>query len=397
MAQRWQSHGAKVTAITAMPNRRIPGRGEGGIDPRYRGKWFLEENWDGIRTLRSWLYTGDGRGLKTKLINNFTFMVTGFAHALAKRDDYDVIIASSPPFLPHVSGAALARLRSTPLVLEIRDLWPDYLVAFGMLENRAARRALFSLERWLLAQAARVVVVTNSFRDRVVAKGVARERIEVIPNGVALDHYFKSREAAPRPELTRTNDELVVGYLGTFGKGQGLQFVVRAAAQLAECKPQIRFVLVGDGPERQVVADEISRTGARNVTVLPPIARDQTRAFYNACDVCLVPLAPIPIFNETVPSKIFEVMACERPLVACVSGEGGAIVEQSRGGIRTDPGDANALAAAILAIRDMPASEREAMGRRARQYVAAHYDRVALADRYLEILKSVSAREPARL
>jgi glycosyltransferase involved in cell wall biosynthesis len=399
MSHRWQQLGARVTAITAMPNRRIPGRGEGGIDPRYKGKLFMEEDWEGIRTLRSWLYTGDGRGLKTKLVNNVSFMITGFLHALSRRDRYDVIIASSPPFLPHVSGAALSRLRKTPLVLEIRDLWPDYLVAFGMLENATARGALFGLERWLLAQADHVVVVTNSFRERVVGKGVARERIDVIPNGVGLDLYYSSHEAPPIPELVRSRGEFIVGYLGTFGKGQGLETVVRAAALLANVEPPIRFVLVGDGPEMQKVAAEIARTGARNITIRPPIMRTETRAFYNACDVCLVPLAPIAIFNETVPSKIFEVMACERPLVACVTGEAGTVVEESKGGIRTDPGDERALSEAILSIRAMPEEERREMGRRARAYVAANYDRVALADRYLKILGTVAARpeQPSRV
>jgi glycosyltransferase involved in cell wall biosynthesis len=354
----------------------------------------MEENWEGIRTLRSWLYAGDGRGLKTKLINNLTFMVSGLIHALARGDRYDVIIASSPPFLPHVSGVALGRLRGIPLVLEIRDLWPDYLVAFGMLENSTARGALFGLERWLLAQAEHVVLVTNSFRERVIGKGVARERTDVIPNGVGLDHYYRSDEPPPLKEMVKAPGEFLVGYLGTFGKGQGLETVVRAASLLASHDPRIRFILAGDGPERDRVADAVKVSRATNVLLHPPILRSQTRAFYNACDACLVPLAPIAIFNETVPSKIFEVMACERPLIASVSGEAGEVVERSRGGLRTNPGDEHALAGAILKVRATPEVEQLEMGRRARAYVAANYDRVALADRYLDILKTVAARSP---
>jgi glycosyltransferase involved in cell wall biosynthesis len=103
-------------------------------------------------------------------------------------------------------------------------------------------------------------------------------------------------------------------------------------------------------------------------------------------------LAPVPIFSETIPSKIFEIMACERPLIASVAGEGAAIVERSGGGLRTDPGDAEGLANAILSVRAMSAGDREAMGQRARRFVAAHYDRVALADKYFEILKMVAER-----
>ncbi|MDQ3082436.1 MAG: glycosyltransferase family 4 protein, partial [Gemmatimonadota bacterium] len=385
---------ARVTVVTAMPNRRIPGRGEGEIDPRYRGKLFLEEDWQGIRTLRSWLYTGDGRGFVTKMVNNATFMMTGMLHALAKREKFDVIIASSPPFLPHVSGAMLSRLRNVPLVLEIRDLWPDYMVAFGMLSNERSRRALFGLERWLLAQADRTVVVTDSFKTRIIDKGVPAGLIDVIPNGVKLDDYFRCDE--PAPIATMSNDgDFIVGYLGTFGRGQGLASVVRTAAELEKTYPEIKFILAGDGPDKPAVEAEIAASGARNVILHPPILRDQTRAFYNACDVCLVPLAPIAIFNETVPSKLFEVMACERPLVASVSGEGAKIVNESGGGIVSPPGDAAGLAAAILQVRHMSAPEREAMGARARRYVAENYNRTTLADQYFEILTRL-ASQPRR-
>src|SRR5690349_8720674 len=116
MAKRWQSQGARVTVITAMPNRRIPGRGEGGIDARYRRKLFLVEDWEGIRTLRSWLFTGSGRGTLTKIVNNASFMATSFVNSLAHREKFDVLIGSSPPFLPLVSATLLARLQRTPLV-----------------------------------------------------------------------------------------------------------------------------------------------------------------------------------------------------------------------------------------------------------------------------------------
>lgn len=394
MSHRWQALGARVTVVTAMPNRRIPGRGEGEIDPRYRGKLFLEEDWHGIRTLRSWLYTGDGRGFATKMVNNATFMMTGMLHALAKREKFDVIIASSPPFLPHVSGAMLSRARNVPLVLEIRDLWPDYMVAFGMLSNQRSRRALFGLERWLLAQADRTVVVTDSFKERVINKGVPAGLVDVIPNGVELDDYFRSDEPAPIAGMSNDAD-FVVGYLGTFGRGQGLASVVRTAAELEKTHPEIKFILAGDGPDKPAVEAEIAASGARNVILHTPILREQTRAFYNACDVCLVPLAPIPIFNETVPSKLFEVMACERPLVASVSGEGAKIVNESGGGVVSAPGDAAGLAAAILQVRHMSAPEREAMGARARRYVAENYNRRILADKYFEILLQL-ASQPRR-
>ena len=393
MAKYWQAGGARVTVITAMPNRRLPERGEGGIDRGYRGKFFMIEEWEGIRVLRSWLFTGNGRGTATKLVNNASFMMTSLLHTLARRESFDVLIGSSPPFLPLVSATMLARMKHIPLVLELRDLWPDYLVQLDMVKNKGAQNALFGLEKWLLHQAARTVVVTESFRRRVVEKGVDPSDVDVVPNGVDLDEYYAATEPPPLPAVKKRAQEFLVGYLGTFGKGQALETVVRAAQLTSKTDPAIRFVLVGDGPQKPSIVREIRRSGLDNISVHPPILRRYTRAFYNACDVCVVPLAPVPIFSETVPSKMFEIMACQRPVVAAVHGEAGVLLERSGAGIRTDPGNEQALVQALLQVRAMSDAERAHMGRRGREYVAANYDRRLIAERYLAILSRVARRK----
>jgi glycosyltransferase involved in cell wall biosynthesis len=383
MALHWRDAGARVTVITGMPNRP-----EGRIHAAYRGKLTVSEDWEGIRVLRSWLYASPRHGFARTVLNNASFMATAAAHALVRAADLDVLIASSPPFFPHVSGAAVAAVRRVPLVLEVRDLWPDYLVGLGVARGRTAD-ALFAVERRLLRRAAHVVVVTDSFRTRVIEKGVAPERVSVIPNGVDTTRYYPAAEPPPLPTLRRAAGEFIVGYLGNFGAGQGLGQVLDAAVHLAG-QPGLRFVMAGDGPEREKVHARAGQLGLGNVAIHPPLPKEETRAFYNACDVCLVPLAPVDIFQETIPSKIFEVMACERPVLASLGGEGARVVEQSGGGLVTAPGDGAALAQAILHLRGTPEEARAQMGRDGREYVSAHYAREALAAEYLEILARVA-------
>jgi glycosyltransferase involved in cell wall biosynthesis len=385
MALQWQASGARVTVVTGMPNRP-----EGRIHAKYRGRLFMEEDWQGLRVLRSWLYASPKHGFARTILNNTSFMVTSAMNALVNAGGTNVVIASSPPFFPHLSGVVIAGVHRAPLVLEVRDLWPDYLVGMGVLKGRTAR-ALFALERWLLGRAAHVVVVTDSFRRRVIEKGVAPERVSVISNGVDTSSYYAADEPAPLPELVRTDGEFIVGYLGNFGAGQALSTVVEAAALLQD-DPLIRFVLAGDGPDASEVARRACELGLHNISILPPISKDRTRAFYNACDLCLVPLAPFPIFQETVPSKIFEIMACQRPFVAGLSGEGARITTESGGGVVSEPGDARAMADAIIRLRGMSAAQRAALGVAGREYVSRHYDRQILAERYLALLESV-ARE----
>lgn len=385
MALRWREQGARVTVLTGMPNRP-----EGRIHPEYRGKLFTDEEYQGLRVLRSWLYASPKHGFARTLLNNATFMASSALHALARGGGIDVLVASSPPFFPHLSGTLVHALRRVPLVLEVRDLWPDYLAGMGTVKSAAALRGLFAVERAMLRRAQHTVVVTESFRRRVIEKGVSPDKVDVVPNGVDTRLYYASDEAPPLPELRRQSpDELVIGYLGNFGTGQGLTAVVEAAALLEAADPRIRVVMAGDGPTREEVTARARELGLTRTSIHPPIPKTDTRAFYNACDLCLVPLAPFPILQETIPSKIFEVMACERPVVACLGGEGARIVGESGGGVVAPPGDPRAIADAVLATLARPAGERARMGAAGRAYVSANYAREALAARYLEILKRV--------
>jgi colanic acid biosynthesis glycosyl transferase WcaI len=387
MALHWQEAGARVTVFTGMPNRP-----EGRIHAAYRGKLFVREDWHGIEVLRSWLYASPKHGFARTILNNASFMITSGLHALSWRGRPDVLIASSPPLFPHITGALLSRRWRIPLVLEIRDLWPDYLVGMGILKDRFSPGVLFALERRLLKAAARVVVVTDSFRARVEAKGIPLDRIEVIPNGVDASRYYRSEEPPPLPELVPRDGEWIVGYLGNFGAGQGLEAVVEAAAILRRRGTKARFVLAGDGTLGRELTARAESEGLTNLSVHGPIPKEQTRAFYNACDVCLVPLAPFAILQETVPSKIFEVMACETPVIASLGGEGARVVTESQAGVVTPPGDGPAIAAAVETVMAMPESARREMGARGRRYVETHYSRQILAARYLDLLTATTSR-----
>jgi colanic acid biosynthesis glycosyl transferase WcaI len=385
MALRWKAAGAEVTILTAMPHRP-----QGVIPAEYRNRLVMEESWAGIRVLRSWVYASPRGGVARTMLNNATFMLTSAAHALARAGKLDVLIASSPPFFVHAAGDLLRSWFGVPLVLEVRDLWPDYLVEMGIVRHPMARRALFRAERSLLGRASRVVVISESFKRRIREKGVPADRVAVIPNGVDTELYRSAAERAPLPALERKPGEFLVGYLGNFGAGQELGTVVEAAALLREQAPEVRFVLVGDGTRKQKVLARAAELGVTNLSIHGSVPKDATRPFYNACDVCLVPLAPLSVFEDTIPSKIFEVMACERPVIGGVSGEARRIIEESRGGAVSEPGDPHSLAREILRMRELPPSERAAMGARGRAYVMNRYRRDLLADRYLSVLRAAA-------
>jgi glycosyltransferase involved in cell wall biosynthesis len=387
LSRRWSDTGAQVTVVTGLPNRP-----HGIIPPEYRGHLFVEEDWQGIRVLRSWLYASPKSSFFRTVLNNFSFALTATMHASLKLTGADVLIASSPPFFPHVSGAFLKRVRNVPLVLELRDLWPDYLADMGLVSGLALD-LLFRLERWLLQDADEVVVVTRSFRQKLIEKGVTPERIHVFPNAVDPDLYYREEVTPPVPELVRADGDFLVGYLGNFGRSQGLESVVEAAAILAEKDSSVRIVLTGDGPQRESVELAAQRVPGGLVTVRGPIPKNQTRAYYNCLDACLVPLAPFPTVQETIPSKLFEIMACETPVVASLGGEGRRVVQESDSGVVSDPGSPASIAEGILQIRRARPEERARMGARGRAYVLQHFSRDVIAKEYHELLVSVVKRE----
>jgi len=391
MAERWQDKGTAVTIFTGMPNRP-----EGRIHQAYRGRLFFKEVWHGITVRRSWLYASPKHGMGRTLLNNLSFMTTSAFDVARNAGRLDVLIASSPPFFPHISGTLIAAFRRVPLVLEVRDLWPDYLADMGHLGNASARRMVFGLERNLLHRADHVVTVTEALKKRLLEKELPAEKITVIPNGVDPSLYYKSDEPAPLPDLRSDRSKFTVGYLGNFGAGQALEVVVRAAELLQRQNPQVRLVMAGDGTEGQTIRRLAASLGVNNLTIHLPVAKDRTRAFYNACDVCLVPLAPLKSLAGALPTKLFESLACERPVIASVEGESAALIEGAKAGMVVPPGDAPALASAIQGMQAISETERAEMGRRGREAVIARFSRAAGADRFLELLTLVAQRSPRR-
>lgn len=390
LAREWIARGHEVSVITGFPNRKLPGQRDGVIPAPYRGRLMMHEQWDGIEVYRSWLFASPRREFAYTLVNYLTFAATSLVNALAVVPRPDVLIASGPPYFQQFTGALAALAKDVPLVVEIRDLWPDYVAEMGLIRNRALLRGMFASERWLLDRADAITVVTDSFRRRLVAKGIAPERISVMPNGVDTERYTAADEPMPLEGVADAEGGPLIGYLGTFGAGQGLSAVVEAARALHRDGFKARFVLVGDGSDRAALEADLAASPLPGLTIHSPIPRDATRALYNACDVVLVPHASLPVLADTVPSKLFEVMACERPLVAALRGEGASIVERSGAGELATPGDGASIAAAIRRVLGRSADERERMGKAGRAFVRREFDRRQVAERYLEVLERVT-------
>ena len=381
-ARAWVRAGHNVSVITTFPNHPV-----GRIAPEYRGRWWSTERLDGIRVLRCWLYAVPNRGVGRRGLDHLSFMLTCLLFGLPRIGRVDVVIASSPTLFSALSAWLIARIKRVPFVLEVRDLWPEAIVELGLMQPGPGVRLLQRLARFLYARAARVVVVTEPFADRLAAQGIPRAKLVVIPNGADTRLFAPSvlNQDAARSTLG-LNGRFVVAYVGSHGLSHGLGAMLDAAA----AQPEVNFLMVGDGADRDRLLAERDRLRLDNVEMRPSVDKSLVPALYAAADACVVPLRDVPLFETFVPSKLFEVLAAGRPIVGAVRGEAREILVRSGGALLVEPERGDQLAEAIERLRQ-DASLRAELGRRGRAFAEQFYDRDALADRYLRVLQEVVA------
>lgn len=382
-ARFWAEMGEDVTVITGVPNHPT------GVVPReYRRMLRRQEEVDGYRVLRTWLYATRNAGVFRKTLSHLSFMFSSVLLGTRKSGGADVVVASSPTFFSALGAWVISRLKRARLVVEVRDLWPAIFVDLGVLRNRFVIRTLERIELWLYSVADAVVVVSEGFKADLVRRGVPPEKITTIFNGVDLERFAAGVPADPqtRADLGASEDDTLVLYIGAHGISHGLEAIVEAAKGLQG--EQIVFAFIGEGAAKEKLIERVTKLGATNVVNRPSVARDDVPRMIAAADICLVPLRDVPLFKSFIPSKMFEFLACGKAVVGSLQGEAAAILERA-GAVVVEPEQPAALAAAVASLAAHP-KRREKMGRAGRAYVEIHFDRRDLADRYLKLLHSLA-------
>jgi glycosyltransferase involved in cell wall biosynthesis len=382
-ARRWVADGHEVTVITGVPNHP---RGE--LHPGYENRWLQEEQVDGIRVLRTWMYLTANEGFVRRTGNYVLFMLTAIL-ASFRAGRPDVVVATSPQFFCGLAGWAVARLKRRPFVLEVRDLWPDSIVQLGQLRQPLLIRLLEGLETRLYRAARGIVVNTRAFRRHIEGRGIAPERIALVYNGIDRELF---RPRPPDPELRKQHGlegRFAVAYMGTLGLAHGLVTVLEAAERLRD-RPEVVLLLIGDGAERDKLEREIRERKLENVRLLGLRPRAEMPAWIATVDLLLVMLRDLPVFATVIPSKIFEFLGQERPVVlAAPPGEIRGLVEEAGAALVIEPERADALADAIRAAIDEPA-RAAAVASAGRRWVEAEFVRDVQARRMADFLQQMA-------
>ncbi len=366
---RYLAHrGYEVTVLTTVPN--YP---SGIVPPEYRGHVTQQEVCDGIRIVRVWSYVSPNKGFLRRILAQLSFGCLAPILGGKAVGRPDVIIVESPPLFDAVAGRILVWLKHCPFIFTVSDLWPESAVQLGMLHNRLLIRVAEWLEWSTYQRAGTIWALTEGIRDALVQRGLPPERIFRLTNGVDLVRFRPLPQAEARAELG-WDDRFTVLYAGTHGLAQGLSLVLDAAEYLSH-RADIHFVLVGDGAAKEALIMAARRRHLEQITFLDPQPHARMPFILAAADACLVPLRKLPLFEGALPSKMYEAMACARPILLGLDGEARQLAEAEAGAaVYFEPENPAALASAILFLRESP-EVAESLGRRGRAFVEAHFDR----------------------
>lgn len=374
-AKRWVRAGHEVTVITCAPN--AP-RGE--LFPGYRNRLHSVERVDGIRVVRVWSFIAANKGTWRRVLNYLTYMASAFVAGLREKRP-DVMIATSPQFFCGWAGVLLKWTRRWPFVLEIRDIWPESITTVGAMKKGLATRLLEKMELAMYRAADHIVAVGRGYRENLLGKGVPSNKVSVVYNGVDLE-TFKPR---PRDEafLSRfgLENRKVCGYIGTVGMAHGLEVMLRAAEQTRDLP--WAYLIVGDGARCDELRAEAEAKGLDNVVFTGRLAKADMPAAWASLDVCLIHLRKSPLFTTVIPSKMFEAMGMEVPILMGVEGESLGIVLEAQAGIAVEPDDPESL---LEGCRRLFNGDATAYGRAGREFVTRRFNRDVLAHDYLDIL-----------
>jgi colanic acid biosynthesis glycosyl transferase WcaI len=386
LACHWVRTGHDVTVLTGFPNHPT-----GKVPSEYRSKLrrlVTTEEFAGARVVRTWLLPFPNRKSYERMLNYSSFCLSAASTGMFLGRP-DVVIASSPQLLVALAGWWLARWKKTRFVFEVRDLWPESLAAVGMSNSDSKlHRVLARIAAHLYREADRIVVVTPAFEEYLVDRwNIPREKISVVENGVETDLFSAQNSLPVRRELN-VQDRFVVSYIGTMGMAHGLDTLIEAAAKLQSIAPEVLFLLIGEGADKQRIKSIAAARALTNIRFVDQQPRTKIPSFICASDASLVLLKKTELFKTVIPTKMLEFMSCARPLILGVDGQARDIMEKAEAGIFIEPENPEQLVEAVIRLANDGAL-REELGKNGRSYILQNFSREQTASAYIEILRDV--------
>lgn len=378
-AKRLKKFGHEVTILTAMPN--YP---KGEIFNEYKDKKVVREEMDGIKIVRTSIYATKEKSFTKRLRNYLSFTFSSVFTGAKYIEKQDVIITESPPLFLGWSGYILSKKKKAKFVFNVSDLWPESAVKLDVLHNKALIKASTWLEEFCYKKASAVTGQTRGIVDNIVNRGFDKNKVHLITNGVDTEFFKKEKRDENFRKEIGIDGKFALCYAGIHGLAQGLEVIINAAEIIKEHEG-IQIVFIGDGPEKNKLINMVKEKGLKNVSFLPIQPKANMPKIIASMDATIIPLKKLDIFKGALPSKMFEALASELPIVLAVEGEAEKLINNAKAGIVVEPENHKEIAEAILKLYN-DKELRDNLGHNGRKYVIDNYSRESISRKLENIL-----------
>lgn len=369
-----KERGHEVTVLTGMPN--YP---SGKMFDGYAWWKKRRDNMQGIPIIRAPLFARRESKSWQLVLNFLSFALSGclFGLWLLRRQQFDIVFVYEPsPITVGIPAMVMRTVKNAPMIFWVQDLWPESLSATGAINSQAVLSAVRRLVKWIYHNCDRILVQSRGFIEPVVAVGAERNKVDYFPNWAESLYQPVKANSNALERLEIPDEGFIAMFAGNLGEAQSLDTILDAA-EITKEKP-IYWVFLGDGRRRIWMREEVEKRQLANVHLLGSRPVETMPVYFSLADVMLVTLSPDPMMTKTIPGKVQSYLACARPIVGALDGEGAKVIDESGSGFTVASGDAKGLAEAVLRMSEMSDLSRQTMGQAASIYYRQHFDREQL-------------------
>jgi glycosyltransferase involved in cell wall biosynthesis len=380
----WESKGHEITVIAGTVHYST-----GKKEEKYKGKWITKEKYsEKVIVYRTYVSGSYNKSFIGRFWGYFSFTLSSLTTALFKTPKHDVIIVTSPPLFVGITGILTKWFKNTPMIFEVRDLWPESAIDTGVLTNKLFIKAAYLVEKFSYKFADKINVLTPAFEKALIEKkSINKDKIMFVPNGADLDIFQPGKKENWVREKYNLKGKFVITYMGAHGIANNLDSILNVAKKCLENK-DIRFMLVGDGMEKKRLKDRAISEGINNVIFVESQPKQVIPDFCNASDVCSAVLKKVDTFKTVYPNKVFDYMSCAKPILLGIDGVARDLIEESHSGYYVDPDNPEDFKEKIVRLYENK-EELISLGKNGLDYVTTNFSREKLAENYQKELEKV--------
>jgi len=390
MTRMWSEQGHEITVLAGM----MHANGKEKIS-EYKGKYFVNKKHDIVNVWRCHVSESYNSGFWGRLWGYFSFVFSSIWAGLFKtKEKYDIILVTSPPLFVGITAYVLSRFKGIPFVFEVRDLWPESAIDTGVVTNKWIIKFAYWFEAFIYKKAKLINVLTPAFRDTLITlKNVPGSKVIFIPNAADFtlsDELIHSDfDRSIFRKLNNWDNKFVITYVGAHGVANHLIQIVETAELIKSTLPNVLFVLIGNGMEKERLINEVKRRELVNIQFIDSVPKKEVFKYIIASVFGMSVLKKVDTFKTIYSNKTFDYMACKTPLFLLIDGVSRKLVEEANCGIYVEPENPEAFARTIATFSQKGEKEIKEMGQNGYDFAKLHFDRDVLAKRYIKYLMDV--------